>query len=217
MIDVGIEHPQIDTLIQELRRDPRTANLRIGLIARDGHFDRAEHVAGTDAMSMAFARPHDQKSVEWQLSQLATIAPTEFVDFAVRQREAAESLDLLAKLSQSSKKLYDVRDVQDAVLIALYNPKLSAKAVLILADLNSVEAQRALVETASRLTLPLELRKAAATAFRQSTQKFGLLLTTDEIRRQYDRYNQSEKLDAPTQKILGLLLDCLEVPTQKTK
>jgi CheY-like chemotaxis protein len=217
IIDVGIEHPQISTLMQELRRDPRTALLRVGLVARDGHAELAEQVAHNDAMSAAFARPHDEQAVRWQLAQLTAIAPDELVDFAVRQQQAVEALDLLTKLSQSANKLYNLRNVQDAVLTALYNPKLSLKAVPILADMNSSEAQRALVEAASRFTLPLELRKAAASAFRKNTQQFGILLTTDEIRRQYDRYNESEKLDAASQQLLGLILDCLEVPTEKTK
>ena len=35
-IDVSINHPEIGTLLQELRRDPRTASLRVGLMARAG-------------------------------------------------------------------------------------------------------------------------------------------------------------------------------------
>jgi hypothetical protein len=80
----------------------------------------------------------------------------------------------------------------------------------VLAQWNSAESQRALVEEASRFTQPLALRQAAAAAFRQSIEKHGILLTTEEIRRQYRRYNESEKQDAATQHVLGLILDCLE-------
>ena len=117
---------------------------------------------------MAFSRPHDEQAFRWQLEQLATLAPREFVGFEARQRQAAQALDLLAELSRSSSKLYDLRRVQDAVLAALYNPKLAAKAVAVLANLNSAESQRALVDVASRFTQPLELRQAAAKAFRKT-------------------------------------------------
>ncbi len=66
--------------------------------------------------------------------------------------------------------------MQESVIAALYNPKLAVKAVAVLADVNSAESQRALVDVASRLTLPLELRQAAAKAFRQNTEKHGILL-----------------------------------------
>jgi hypothetical protein len=56
----------------------------------------------------------------------------------------------------------------------------------------------------------LDLRQASADAFRANAKANGILLTTEEIRRQYDRYNQSEKAEKETQKILGEILDGLE-------
>ena len=107
--------------------------------------------------------------------------------------------------------------MQDYVIAAVYNPKLAAKAVGVLAVINSAKCQRALVEVASRFTLPLAVRQAAAKAFRKNTQKYGILLTSEEIREQYRRYNESEKLDAATQHVLALILDCLEVGVPKKK
>ena len=56
----------------------------------------------------------------------------------------------------------------------------------------------------------MELRLAAVDAFRANVQANGVLLKTDEVRRQYDLYNKSEKADKATQKVFGLILDCLE-------
>jgi CheY-like chemotaxis protein len=214
-IDVSIQSPEIQVLLQQLRREPRTALLRIGLIARDRYAELAERLASGDAMSKAFSRPHDEQGGKWQLEQLQTLAPQEFVPFEERQREAAAALDLLAELAQGSGKLYDLRRVQDAVLTAVYCPKLSIKAIAVLAGMNSPNCQRTLVNVASQLTLPLAVRQAAAKAFRENTQKYGILLTTEEIREQYRRYNASEKLDAPTQHVLSLILDCLEVQAKQ--
>jgi hypothetical protein len=63
----------------------------------------------------------------------------------------------------------------------------------------------------------LPARQAAVAAFREAVQRCGLLLTTGEIQRQYDRYNQSAREDPATQKVLGLILDCIEAPTQTPK
>ena len=123
-------------------------------------------------------------------------------------------LDRLAELSSAENKLYDVRRVQGCVLAALYVPELSTKVVKVLGNLDTPESQRALVELASRWTPPIEVRKAAAIAFRRNTEANGILLTTQEILRQYDRHNESEELDVNTQHILGLILDCIEAPTQ---
>jgi len=70
--------------------------------------------------------------------------------------------------------------------------------------INSAESQRTLVEVASRFTLPLAVRQAAAKAFSRKHPEHGILLTSEEIRRQYQRYNESEKLDAATQTRAGV-------------
>ena len=146
---------------------------------------------------------------------MAAIKPRDLVRPEERLREAGEALDILAELIRTSPKLYDIRRVQDSVLAALKTPALAAKAVATLANVNSPEAQRALMDVASRDGSPLELRQAAVEAFRTSVQVHGLLLTTEEIRRQYERYNKSENADKDTQKVLGLLLDCIEAPSGK--
>jgi HEAT repeat protein len=217
LIDMAIDRPVVGILLQQLRHDPRTASLRVGLIARPDHFDQAERLARLDPLAKAFARPHDNKAFRWQLDQLATVAPEEFVGLEARQQQAAQALDLLAEIDRTMSNLYDPRSVQKYVIAALYNPKLAVKAIGVLANINSAESQQALVEVASRFTQPLALRQAAARAFRQNTQRYGILLTTEQIRQQYQRYNESEKMDRATQHVLGLILDCLEVGVPKKK
>jgi HEAT repeat protein len=217
LIDVTIDRPTIGILLQQLRHDARTASLRVGLIAREGHLREAERLAESDPLTKAFSLPHDDASFRWQLEQLSRLAPRDFVGFDVRQRQAAEALGLLAELARSSGNLYDLRSVQKSVVAATHNPKVAAKAVGVLAEINSAESQQTLVDLASRSTSPLALRQAAAKAFRQNTQRHGILLTSEEIRRQYQRYDESEKLDPGTQHVLGLILDCLEVNAPKKK
>ena len=96
-------------------------------------------------------------------------------------------------------------------------PTLSVPACEVLAQLGTPEAQRALVELASRAVQPLAARRAAAAAFRLNTEKFGVLLSAAEVRRQYDRYKQSGQQDAATQRVLSSLLDSIEAPTQPLK
>lgn len=182
----------------------------MGLIAREGFAERAEHAAEHDPLAKAFARPHEDASITWQLEQLATLKAEEFVTFEERQRQAGEALDMLAELGRNPGKLYDMHQAEKAVLAALNTPSLSKKAIAVLATINSPEAQRALVEAAGRVTQPLEIRQAAVSAFRENIQAHGILLTTEEIKRQYQQYNENKNQDAAGQKILGLILDCME-------
>ncbi|MEN6457889.1 MAG: hypothetical protein ABFC63_03085 [Thermoguttaceae bacterium] len=217
LIDMTIDRPVAAMLLQQLRHDPRTASIRVAIIASDGYFEKAEHVAKSDPLARAFARPRDAKAFQWQLDQLASLDPQQHVGFDARQRQAARALDLLAELSRSSSRLYDLRRVQHLVITAFANPTIAAKAAPVLANVNSAEAQRALIDAASRPARPITLRQAAAAAFRQNVQDHGVLLTVDEIREQYARYNRSEKQDRATQRVLGLILDSIEAsaPTKK--
>jgi hypothetical protein len=66
------------------------------------------------------------------------------------------------------------------------------------------------VNLASRSSLAAGARQHAAEAFRENVRAHGVLLTTDEIHDQYDRYNASATADTQTQAILGALLDTIE-------
>ncbi len=212
LIDVSINRPPAELLLQRLRGDYRSADLRVGLIARGGQLERARRIAVADPLAMAFSRSNDAELSAWQIEQLGTLAALKFVDHAERRRQAVEALDLLAQLGVSSAGWYDLRSVQGSVLRALYVPELSTKAAAVLGGIGTPESQRALVELSSRRTQPIELRKAAVDAFCRNMKKHGILLTSDEIRRQYDRYNRSKDLDADTQKVLEKILDCIETP-----
>jgi hypothetical protein len=214
LIDAGIDQPTVDLLLQQLRHDCRSATLRVGLIARDGFLQRARRVAGHDPLTLAFSRPHSDESFAQEMEQLTALVPRAFVGLAERQRQAAWALDRLVELSGPGNKLYDVRRTEDAVLAALYVPGLGSKAAAVLGNLGTAEGQQALVEVASRPAQPLEVRRAALKAFEHSIQARGILLTSRQILRQYDRYNQSQSLDVPTRQILSLILDCIEAPTQ---
>jgi hypothetical protein len=87
---------------------------------------------------------------------------------------------------------------------------LSGPAAIVLGKLSTSTGQRALVELASRLTQPIDVRQAAALAFAGSVHRHGILLTTGEIRKAYDTYNASEQQDEATQKVLASILDVLE-------
>jgi hypothetical protein len=210
MIDAGMDQPPINLLLQQLHHDDRTADLRVDVIAREGFLDRAERAAAGDALSKAFPHPRDDAAVTWQLEQLGALKPDSFVAFDERQSEAVESLDLLAELGKSSGKLFDIRQAEKAVLNALYIPALSRKAIAVLALMNSPAVQRALVDTAGGSAQPLEIRQAAVSAFRENVQSHGILLTADEIKKQYQLYNDNKNRDAASQKIIALILDCLE-------
>jgi hypothetical protein len=215
-LDAGIDQPPVDFLLQQLRHDGRTADLPVGVLARADLLDRARHAVRNDARADAFSRPHAEEDVRWQVDRLLALAGQDRLPFAERQRQAARALELLAEVNRrpGAGGVADSSGAEKAALTALQTPGLVSPAVALLGDLGTAEGQRELVEVASRSTEPLAVRQAAVEAFLHSTERYGILLTTDQIRRQYDRYNQSAALDAATQQVLGRILDILETPAR---
>jgi CheY-like chemotaxis protein len=211
-IDMTIDRPTADALVQQLRHDPRTAAMRVGLIAGDGRLEAAERIVRGDPLAAAFARPHDDKAFAWQLERLAELSPEGAVSLAQRQRHSARALELLTELGKMPRAIFDLRRSQPAALAALGNPDeyVASRAVAFLAGLNSADAQRALAELSGNDAKPAALRMSAAGAFARNVEKHGILLSTAEIRRQYDRFNAADKQDTDSRRALGLILDALE-------
>jgi hypothetical protein len=214
LLDPTLQYPRVDLLIQELRLDCRTANLPVGLIARASQLARARVIARTDQLVEAFPRPHTLEAAEWQVDRLMQRLGRGRLSRAEQDRQAAQAMKWLAQLTAQKGTFYDFSRAEPAATAALFVPGLAADAVVVAGNLGTPQCQQALIDFASRWSQPLELRVAAARAFRESTQQRGILLTTEQILRQYDRYNQSESLDAGTQQVLGLILDSIEAPTR---
>lgn len=218
LVDAALGYPTPDLLIQQLHHDCHTALLPVGIVARSGQLERAEHMARRDRLAAAFVRPHTADAVQWQVEQLAALVGPEAVSQAERLAQAAQALQWLDELSRENPKVFfNLRRAEGAAIGALYVPELGEKASIVVAGMGTAESQTALVDLASRWTQPVELRGAAAKAFRQSIQEHGILLTSRQLLAQYDRYNESETLDVPSQRILGFLLDCIETPTRLVK
>jgi hypothetical protein len=223
VIDMATQSPPAEEIVQLLHQDYRSAGLRIALVARSGFLERAQRIAASDPLTLAFSRPIDAPSARWQLAQINALTPREFVGFSERQELAVRALDCLAKLTgETTEKgpprtgqspagpVFDIQKAEDAVLAGLLVPRLSGHAIIVLAGIGTQASQQALVDVASRPANPPPLRKSAAVAFNLNVQEFGLLLSQDSVWQQYRRYRQSSSQVPAEQQVLSDLLNTIE-------
>lgn len=211
-----IDRPRYREVIQMLRRDPRTADLPVGLMVGENDAEAAKLFAKTDPLTLALAPPQTQQDVALDTRRLLTVAGRAQVSPDERIHQALFALDALAQLATEPEKytFYNLLPLDERMEHALSVPRLAAKAAGVLGLLGTPRAQRALVGFASTEMQPLPDRLAAATAFRTAVSRRGLLLTRDQLLRQYDQYNTSESLAEGTQQVLGSILDAIEAPSQ---
>ncbi len=205
-------------LVELLRADPRAAELPIVLMTDKGDAAvfRLEKIAESNQRVIAVREPIESEGVNTAIQRALELSGRDFVDRDRRLEQAMTAIESMQQLATSQSMLVsDLARQQDRLIDALYTAELSPTAAALLAGIGSPRAQSALAELAAQDNLPLVQRRAAATAFDQSIQSFGVLMTRNEIQQQYDRYNASRELSEETQQILGGLLDSIEAPQKQ--
>lgn len=217
LVNDAINYPDANETIQMFRRDPRISRLVIGLMTREHRIEWGKRFAELDPLVESFPQPHDPKLMAFQVARLLELASRGLVSHDERMEQAASALDYLTRLAENREDyvFYDLYRQQDAIQSAFFVPELSAKAARLMGLLGNARAQSALVTLASQQARPLTERQAAVQGFAAAVERCGLLLKRDEILLQYDRYNQSETLDAGTQQVLADILDAIEAPSKK--
>ncbi len=217
LVGDAIDQPGLVELVQVLRRDPRTADLPLGIMAREVNMSAARRLADEDRLTVVLAPPQTRDDVTADVQRLLQAAGRQFLSVDERLAEAAFAMDALATLAADPKTygFYELMQLEPRVLQALRTPALSVEAGRVLGLLGSPTAQEALVEFASAQLQPLAARQAAAAAFRDAVGRRGLLLTRSRLQHQYDLYNASEPLDRETQAVLASILDTFEASARQ--
>ncbi len=207
-----LDAPGLQELVQWLRSDYRTARLPVGVMARGENLDLLREDLEDDQLTYVFPAIADLEVASELVRRLERIGGRNLIGRDERLDMAADALDALARLAQqpTPSPNYELLRYEDQAIGALVVPGLSSKAASLLGLLGTAKVQTALLEFASHHARPLADRQAAAAAFAQAVKRRGMLLTKDQIRRQYDRYNASETQDAETQAVLASILDVIE-------
>ena len=219
LLSSRIDRPPVWVVLQEMRHDPRSARLPVILLGEDGQaeLDHLETLVSYDPWTKVFARPVTLDGMKFFVERLNQQAGSFVVPMEVREQQAAAALAWLKQLNAVSAREFELQTHEAEIIRAFHVPKLSAAAADLLGSIGTHTAQRSLVEMANRTGAPKEAREAAAAAFSKSVRKHGIQLTSAEMQKQYDRYNQSAMEDADTQQLLGLILDAIELPRSLTQ
>ena len=208
-----LNSPHYAELIQQLRSDWRTRRLPIAFLFRD--YERNKRVTfrlPDDDLLLTVPFSADPELVATNVANLSKLYDPWRLSNVDRRRHGAAAIRWIAKVS-SDRETYSFCDLgtqQESLARLLYMPGFAEKASTVLASLGTPNSQRELINFASQSGLPIADREKVAQAFVQSVETGGILLTSVEIRRQYDRYNASETEPKETQDVLATILDAIE-------
>ena len=209
LVDSDINHPLVREVIYQLRSTPQTALMPIAVLSSLHNLPRARKIADQDPWLLAIPRPHDDAKMQAVVARLGELGPKRRTAER-RSEQAAAALGWIADLLETGHPYDELLRNSKRVGQTLYSPELSAASLRLLAVLGTADSQRLLLDYLSAGTLPIEARRSAGGALGKSVERFGKLLTSAELLRQYDRYNASETAAPDTQDVLGKVLDLLE-------
>lgn len=213
-VDMAIGKPGVRDVVFQLRRQPETAMLPIGLFAREAQLATARQVESEHERVVAFPRPHDDTALASIANLLSDHLPRGWPTAEQRLAASARAIAVMNKLMTADRNYYRLRAGAEAIARTLRPDRATDNTWAVLSQAGTLESQQALVEFASTASLDIDDRRAAAKAFTESVERFGLRLTTSEISRQYDLYNASELQPKETQEVLGQVLDAIEAPSK---
>lgn len=220
LLSSRINFEPLSLTIQELRRDPRTSHLPIVILTEDAaeepklgaQFER-------DPLITVFPRPFEPTSIKFLMAQALRGATSKgagsmFLSAAERRQQGLFAITAITKLLDLNPKLYEFSQQVPQLIAALEDPGLCEAAGAALARIGNHSAQTALVEMASRPEVSLGQRTIAATMLAEAIRLHGVQLTRGQVAQQYTRYNASATAAPETQKVLGSVLDAIELPTK---
>jgi len=209
LVDSDIGRPRLREVIYQLRSASPTARIPIAVLSSLHNLPRAQQMAERDDWLLATPRPHGEGAMQEVLTQLDRLS-AERLTADQRSAQAITALGWIADLLETGHPYDELLREANLVSQTLYQPELTKASLRLLAVLGTASSQQLLLDYVSTDSLPIESRREAGGAFAKSVERFDKLLTSAELRRQYDRYNASETADRETQEVLGAVLDILE-------
>lgn len=215
LLDRSLIEPDRGGLLARLRSDFRSARLPVGIVCEPDDVARIRSRYYDDPFTFALYRPTSAEHLQRQFALTPLPGAAAAATGPQRIERANSALAAMRQIAGAKTSPFNLRSYEDSLLRAAASPVLAKPAFGVLANFGSAAAQRTLADAASLTARPLDVRQAAASAFCDNVARFGTLLTTSEISRQYARYNAAESLDAPTQELLGAILDAVEARAGK--
>ncbi len=214
LVSAAIQRPVVSLILQRLRVEPRLARVPVIVYADADWLPLADNAVRTIPVAISVAVPKDPQDLAGLIAHAKMLPGAQLVNVQQRLDWAQKAMGWLRVLAEHPPEGISQLEIEAAALRAVNVPQLSDVSLEILGQMATPKAQAALVEAASRSDWPIAQRVKALGAFRKAVEKRGVQLTTQQILRQYERYNQSAQSPEEVRKILGLILDCIEAPTQ---
>ena len=135
LVSARINHPTAVEVVQQLREDPRTADVPICVMAELDERGFAEQAMAKLPGVFVETRPPSLDAMKRIAARAASMAEIASCPPKLRQQEAVAALDWLAELAVLPPEIANVRRYEPTIERALYSPLTATHAAAVLARL----------------------------------------------------------------------------------
>ncbi|MGL4593311.1 MAG: hypothetical protein ACRCUY_01125 [Thermoguttaceae bacterium] len=231
IIDQLCSHPPVDIFVQEMRSDPRTAEIPIAVLddsvldlpinQKSRHaIEKSERIQYdapfVTSLSQKYPRIQTDTAARVLRENLFQTTGFDPVPTNIRLEQANKSLewirDILAT-NQKSNKIGQFDELESVLLDAFLSDARMVSAMKAAAFVPTATMQNALFQIVANSLFSMELRENAASSLESNFDSFGILLRGKQVQQIYDRYNLSESEPEVSQKMLSHIIDVVEEKT----
>jgi HEAT repeat protein len=183
LVSDAVEDPGVRELVQLLRRDPRTAQIPVGILLRPTGEDQRLPVIEPDPLVRSLIEPADRETLSRGVAELLSIAGRRTIPPERRLEQASIAFDLLLQLSANGdySRRFSFARYLSLIERGMQTPALAEKAIRLMSRIGSPDAQSALALFAQMPSVSQELQQMSADSFASSVGRFGVLLTRSQI------------------------------------
>ena len=211
LVSDKIGRPGFRSLIDQLRNDWRTRRMPIAMLYHD--MDRGHQISrelDRDELFIAVPYTNNAELIATNVDRLIQRIEPYRLTRPSRFGQAKSALNWLVKVSSDRQRynFYELAQYHEQLAELLFVPGFEVPATKILAQLPTATVQRQLINFAGQTQLPMEQRKQAASAFAQAVKRGGTMLTNDEIRAQFQRYQAASQ--TPNEEVYGTIMQAIQ-------
>ena len=180
----------VSETIANLKADSRTAGLPILLVGPADIRPALNQLAAKYRGITVAAESQTAADLELQTRQFFTGLRAGALSDAERANQRAEALQWLAHLASTRRtNLFPIERASDAVVALSGDPEMGLDALLVLSELGTPASQSALATVALNESLTPAHRESAALKLSFHIQRFGLLLSTEQVTQLEQQWN----------------------------
>lgn len=183
VLDASLGENDLPYTLSQLRSAADTSGAPIVLTGNENQSRRLNGLAGAQPrLRVLTPTPVTSDLFKAEIEPLVKDQFQPALSDAERKAQGPKALELLQKIARGEVSGYDLRQAEPALVKALGSDELAPAAAAVLAYRGGQSHQRALADLALREIRTPAVRTAAALALRSHLQRFGVLLSPEQIK-----------------------------------